>query len=223
LLLQLGIVIGIRVNVNAMAKMPTENRSVGCYHVSFQSNGTCGMINWGLKVDILETRVAWLTLECLYCLGFVSSLVLGVHRNETKDQKVERGSNDGESEKDEDQREYDILRSSIERVVLLQRDHVPESNCRQSYETAGEDLGIRIDTQGAPDGTDPTLTNKLNRNISSFQILKKLQPHRQWLDWTMWLPHKLSLLPLLSSCDSLVISSRSVLQSCNGMKEEKED
>ena len=60
----------------------------------------------------------------LQCLDLVPVLVLRVHRHELEQHQVEQGGNDGQAEHDEEEREDDVLRSLLERVVLLESNQI---------------------------------------------------------------------------------------------------
>ena len=60
-------------------------------------------------------------------LDLVPVLVLRVHRHELEQHQVEQGGNDGQAEHDEEEREDDVLRSLLERVVLLESHQISKS------------------------------------------------------------------------------------------------
>lgn len=68
------------------------------------------------------------TLKGLHCLCFVSSLILGVHRNKAKHQQIKRSGNNRQAKENENKSEQNVFRSSIERIIFLQCNHVAESD-----------------------------------------------------------------------------------------------
>lgn len=64
----------------------------------------------------------------------VPLLVLRVHGHELEDEQVERGSDDGQAEHDEEEGEGDVLGLPLQAVVLLQGHQVPEADRRQGRE-----------------------------------------------------------------------------------------
>lgn len=78
----------------------------------------------------------------LKSFSLVSPLILGVHSDESEDEKIEGGGDDRQAEEDEDQGEHDVLGLVVEGVVLLQGDHVAEPDRRQRDEAVVDGVEV---------------------------------------------------------------------------------
>lgn len=90
-----------------------------------------------------EFKIFFEVSPYLQSFRLVSPFILGVHCDESQHQQIEGGGDDGQAEQNENQGEHHVLGFVVQRVILLQRDHVAESDGRQSDKAIVDGIEIR--------------------------------------------------------------------------------